>query len=468
MNKTVVINVVGLTKGLIGEYTPFLKRWMSERNTAIVKSAFPAVTCTAQANYLTGSHPETHGIVGNGWYFQDECEVKFWKQSNKLVQAPKIWEVLKKKNPSFTCANMFWWYNMYSSADYSVTPRPQYAADGRKIPDVYSHPATLRDELQKELGAFPLFNFWGPKSSIESSQWIADASKKVEEKHRPTLTLIYLPHLDYALQKFGPEIPLIRKELSEIDRVCEDLIRFYEARNTKIIVLSEYGITKVQRAVHLNRRLREYGFLSVREERGMELLDPGASKAFAVADHQIAHIYVNDKNKIEQVRRIIEETKGVEYVLGENEKGIQRINHKRSGDLIAIADKKSWFSYYYWMDDKKAPDFARTVEIHKKPGYDPAELFFDPTIKFLYPKLIVKLLKKKMGFRTLMDVIPLDASLIKGSHGRINENELDCPIVISEETMSSKILESTEVFNLILSQVEKSTSVKNEIQSAKV
>jgi predicted AlkP superfamily pyrophosphatase or phosphodiesterase len=457
MNRTVVINVVGLTKNLIGNHTPFLKQWSSSKEILTVKSAFPAVTCTAQANYLTGTHPDTHGIVGNGWYFKEESEIKFWKQSNKLIQAPKIWDLLKEKDSAFTCANMFWWYNMYSSTDYSVTPRPQYAADGRKIPDCYSSPPELRNELQKELGTFPLFDFWGPNTNIKSSRWIAEASMKVDEKYSPTLTLVYLPHLDYNLQKYGPDDTKIKKDLQEIDSVCKDLIEYYEKRNANVIVLSEYGITKVKTAIHLNRVLRAHGLIALREEQGLELLDPGASKAFAVADHQIAHIYIQDKSILDKVKSIIEKTKGVESVLGHEEKKNLKISNSRSGDLIAVAEKESWFSYYYWLEDKKAPDFARTVEIHKKPGYDPVELFFDPNIKMLYPKLMYKLLMKKIGFRTLMDVISLDASLVKGSHGRVNEDENECPVFISNDknTIGNTRIESTEVFKKIISQVEK-------------
>lgn len=161
MNKTVVINVVALSPRLIGKHTPFLSQWIEKGKMATINPVLPAVTCSVQSTYLTGKWPETHGVVGNGWYFKDECEIKFWRQSNKLVQAQKVWEVAWKHDPSFTCANMFWWYNMYSSADYSVTPRPMYPSDGRKLPDVYSHPMDLRDRLQLELGQFPLFEFWG-------------------------------------------------------------------------------------------------------------------------------------------------------------------------------------------------------------------------------------------------------------------------------------------------------------------
>ncbi|CAN5277978.1 alkaline phosphatase family protein [soil metagenome] len=452
MKKTVVLNVVGLTPALIGTHTPFLKKWSSEAGSSSIEPVLPAVTCTAQSTYLTGKWPEEHGIVGNGWYFKDECEIKFWKQSNKLVQSPKIWEVAKSIDPSFTCSNMGWWYNMYSSVDFSVTPRPQYLADGRKLPDCYSHPASFREELQKQLGTFPLFNYWGPKTSIKSSKWLADASKIVDDQKNPTLTLIYLPHLDYNFQRYGISDPRISKDLNEIDAVCEDLIKFYEAKGAQVVILSEYGITDVNRPVTLNRELRKHGLISIREERSLELLDPGASKVFAVADHQVAHIYVNDKSRISEVHNIIENVPGVEKVLRGEERGTYHLNHDRAGDLIAISDDKSWFSYYYWLDDQKAPDFARMVEIHKKPGYDPVELLADPKIQFLMPKVGFKLLKKKIGMRVLMDIIPLDDRLIKGSHGRIPESANDRPLILSKNKnlLSKQKIISTEVFNILL------------------
>src|SRR3954468_6480709 len=241
MNKTVVIDIVGLSSSIIGEYTPFLKKYISGRNLATIQPVLPAVTTSVQSTYLTGKWPSEHGIVGNGWYDRTDCEVKFWKQSNKLVQGEKIWDRAKKEDPAFTCSNMFWWYNMYSSVDYSVTPRPNYLADGRKIPDCYSQPAALRDELQKELGQFPLFKFWGPGADITSTQWIADAAVYTDKRYNPTLTLIYLPHLDYGLQKCGQDISNIGKDLGEIDKVVEQLVKHYTTTGARIILLSEYG-----------------------------------------------------------------------------------------------------------------------------------------------------------------------------------------------------------------------------------
>lgn len=458
MNKTVVLNVVGLAPGLLGEHTPLLSRWAASCGQVVpIAPVLPAVTCTVQATYLTGKMPQEHGIVANGWYFRDECEIKFWRQSNKLVQAPKVWDRLQALDPSFTCANLFWWYNMYSSVDYAVTPRPMYLADGRKIPDIYTQPQKWRSQLQAELGQFPLFNFWGPNTSISSTQWIASCAKWVEEQSNPTLTLVYLPHLDYCLQKFGPDAPQVAKDLQEIDAVCGDLIQYYENRGAQVIVLSEYGITPVSKPVHLNRMLREKGLLTVREEQGRELLDPGASKAFAVADHQIAHVYVNDPFYISKVRSLLEATEGVAQVLDDAQKPAYHLDHPRSGEFVAIAANDAWFTYYYWLNDKHAPDFARTVDIHRKPGYDPVELFLDPEIKAPQFKIGLKLLKKQLGFRYLMDVIPIDASLVRGSHGCVTTNVANGPVFITRQNhlLESELIMANDVCQLILRHLNK-------------
>ncbi len=454
LQKTVVIDIVGLSSRLIGKHTPFIQQWGNSGHIQAIHPVLPAVTTSAQYTYLTGKYPQDHGIVGNGWYFKDECEIKFWRQSNHLVQAPKIWEILKAEYPEFTCANMFWWYNMYASVDYSVTPRPQYPANGLKIPDVYSHPSTLRDDLQRELGTFPLFKFWGPRTSIASSQWIAEASKRVSAIYVPTLTLIYLPHLDYNLQKFGYGHESVNQDLREIDAVVKDLVEFYESRHTQVILLSEYGITHADQPIYVNRALRKQGWIAVREERGRELLDPGASRAFAVADHQICHVYINDLSIKSDVQQLMEQLTGVEEVLDDEGKARYHINHDRAGDLVLIADSKSWFAYYYWMDDKSAPDFARTVDIHRKPGYDPVEMFVNPEIPFPMLKAGSILLKKKLGFRYLMDLIPLDATLIKGSHGRIPEEQQDWPVCISQHSTKDLSQSPTQVFNVIMETVK--------------
>jgi len=453
MKKTVVIDIVALSNRVIGEHTPFLKNWIEKGKNATINPVLPAVTCSAQSVYLTGKWPSENGIVGNGWYFREECEIKFWRQSNHLVQSEKIWDKAKKINPEFTVANMFWWYNMYSSADYQVTPRPLYPSDGRKLPDCHSHPMDLRDRLQNELGQFPLFSFWGPNANISSTKWIAEASKKVDEWYNPTLTLIYLPHLDYNLQRCGIDFSKIGNDLQEIDAVCKDLITYYENKGANVILLSEYGITTVSQPVHINRLLREKGYITVKNELGLETLDAGTSKAFAVADHQLAHIYIKEKKDIPTVKTLLESTPGIELVLDEEGKKHYHIHHDRAGELVVVADKDSWFTYYYWLDDTKAPDYARCVDIHRKPGYDPVEMFADPNIKFLKARVGMKILKKILGFRYLMDIIPLDATLVKGSHGRIPENPLDHPIFVSQNLNHESTISPVDVQDLILQSV---------------
>ncbi len=457
MRKTVVLNVVGLTPAAIGQNTPFIKKWADAAKTAAVGHVLPAVTCSVQATYITGKWPTEHGIVGNGWYFRDECEPKLWRQSNKLVEAPKIWEKARELDPTFTCANICWWYAMYSSADYTVTPRPQYLADGRKMPDCYTFPMDLRDKLTDKLGTFPLFEFWGPRTTINSSRWIANAAIETDKLHDPTLTLVYLPHLDYNTQRYGPQDGRVAQDLQEIDAVVGDLITYFEERGAEVIILSEYGIANVSRPVHLNRALRQQGYISIREERGLELLDAGTCKAFALADHQVAHIYVNDLSKLDEVRKLVENIPGVEKVLGPEEKAAYHIDHDRAGELIAIADKDSWFTYYYWLDDAKAPDFARIVDIHRKPGYDPVEMFTNPDIKLLMPKVGLKVLKKKLGFRMLMDIIPLDATLVGGSHGRQPESPAEGPLFITKNKniLTTDFIEPTQVFDLMLAHLQR-------------
>ena len=449
MKKTVVIDVVGLSSSLIGIHTPFLQQYVKRNHLNTITPMVPAVTTAVQSTYVTGEWPAEHGIVGNGWYDRSECEVKFWKQSNKLVESPKIWDKARRLDPSFTCSKMFWWYNMYSTADYSVTPRPDYLSDGRKMPDCYAHPSSLRDHLQKELGTFPLFQFWGPGANIRSTQWIADASIITDNLYDPTLTLIYLPHLDYCLQKFGQDLPKISKELNEVDTVCKQLVEFYEQKGCEVIILSEYGITNVNHPIHLNRIFRQEGLIQIREERGLELLDAGASKAFVVADHQIAHVYVNDPASYKKVRSIVENTPGVQLVLDREGKRKHNMHHSRSGELILMADADSWFTYYYWLDDAKAPDFARLVDIHRKPGYDPVEMFMNPADPLIKLKAGFKLLKKKLGFRYLMNVIPLDATLIKGSHGRITENSAYHPVLITNKALVTPQVQATDVYHVI-------------------
>jgi predicted AlkP superfamily pyrophosphatase or phosphodiesterase len=446
--KTVVLCTVALTPDLVGDATPRLKSFADGGAMVPVGGITPAVTAAVQSTYLTGLPPSGHGAVGNGWLYRDTMEVRLWQQSNRLVQAPKVWEAA----PGITCANLSWWFAMYSSADVTVTPRPMYPADGRKIPDCYTKPGDLRDSLQAELGQFPLFKFWGPGASIDSTKWLAEAAKRVEARFSPDLTLVYLPHLDYGLQKKGPAVSDVRAELGELDAVAGDLIGFYEARGARVIVLSEYGIVPVSRPVHPNRVLRGAGLLRWRMELGREVLDIGGSEAFAMADHQVAHVYVQDPARIQEVRELFEATPGVGEVLDEAGKREHGLDHERSGELVLVAEPDAWFTYYYWEDDSRAPDYARTVDIHRKPGYDPVELFLDPAIRFPPVAVGSRIVRRKLGFRTLLDVIPLDASLVRGSHGRIPDDPAKGPLLITRQIdlLDDDPVPATAVHDLIL------------------
>jgi predicted AlkP superfamily pyrophosphatase or phosphodiesterase len=433
MRRTAVLNVVGLTPELIGSATPNLQAFAARGGLRPLDTVLPAVTCSAQATFTTGLLPRDHGAVANGWYFRDLAEVWLWRQSNHLIEGEKIWDAARRTDPSFSCAKLFWWYNMYSSADFAVTPRPLYPADGRKLPDIYAEPPEIREQLNARLGPFPLFNFWGPNADLRSTRWIADSARFVYDTRQPTLTLVYLPHLDYNLQRLGPRDARVEQDLRDVDAICGELIEFFERDGVRVIVLSEYGITEVSGAVHINRALRQAGLLRVKPELGREMLDAGASEAFAVADHQLAHVYVRRPERVAEVQALLQELEGVEQVLDEEGKRARGLDHPRSGELVAISRADRWFTYYFWLDDDRAPDYARTVDIHRKPGYDPAELFLDPGIRLPMAKIGLKVAKKKLGFRYLMDVIPLDASLVKGSHGRITDRAEAGPLFISGE-----------------------------------
>jgi predicted AlkP superfamily pyrophosphatase or phosphodiesterase len=299
-----------------------------------------------------------------------------------------------------------------------------------------------------------LFRFWGPAASIDSSRWIGNAAMAIEEMYQPTLHLVYLPHLDYCLQKLGPEGD-IAKYLQEIDSLCGQLLEYFLNRDCRIIVLSEYGITPVGRVVHPNRILRKAGYLALKEDLGREYLDPGRCKAFGVADHQVAHIYIRNPADVPPIKELFEGIPEIDMVLDDSTKTDFGLNHLRSGELVLISKSDAWFTYYFWSEDSKAPDYARTIDIHRKPGYDPCELFIDPAIRIPQLKIARTLLKKKMGFRYLMDITPIAPELVKGSHGRVTDLDDYGPIFMTTEPklLNGSRLNATDVYNTILEHV---------------
>ena len=443
--KLLVVIAVGLRPKDLA-HAPVLRGLGDQGFVAPLDTVFPAVTCTAQASFLTGLPPSGHGAVGNGWYFRDLAQVMLWRQANQLVHGEKLYEAAKAQFGLRT-AKMFWWWNMYApSVDWSVTPRPEYHADGLKKPGLYSEPQELHRTLQGDHGPFPLFDFWGPRAGIKSTDWITTASLSVMKQHNPDLELVYLPHLDYDHQRFGPDDPRSVQAVRDLDAQCARLIEVAREQDRHVIVLSEYGIEKAQTPVFLNRMLHEQGLLRVQETSHGQLMDCGACRAFVVADHQCAHVYVRDAADMSHVRGLLEKTPGVARVLDREQQKELHIDHERSGELVCIAEPGCWFAYHYWLDEARRPDFANCVDIHRKPGYDPTELFVDPKLKFPKLRVAKTLAKKILGFRYLMDVIGTDPSLVMGSHGRPYDDDDAGPVFLcSDKSVARDRVAATDV-----------------------
>jgi predicted AlkP superfamily pyrophosphatase or phosphodiesterase len=427
----VVLNTVGLTSRLL-EHAPRLSALAKAGWQRPLKEVVPAVTCTAQATFLTGKLPQEHGIVGNGWLYRDTMEVRFWQQSNRLLEAEPLYRTARRQAQSFRCAKLFWWFNQGADVDIQITPKPYYGADGNKAFGILGKPDGLCERLKRELGAFPFPSFWGPLAGLPCSQWIARAAAEVVRAERPDLTLVYLPHLDYDPQRFGPGAADMARLVRELDDASAPLLDAARAAGARVWVVNEYTHVPVRRAVLLNRVLRQAGLLSVRPGPFGENLDTFESRAFAVCDHQIAHIYLRDLADLPRVRDVLAGQPGLGKLLGGEERREVGLAHPRAGDLVALAEPDAWFAYPFWLDDRQAPDFARTVDIHRKPGYDPCELFFDP--RRCCPRLValLRMVQKKLGFRALFNIVPLDTSLVAGSHGLPVTSPVDRPLLIGD------------------------------------
>ena len=433
-----IINIAGLGNSVVGPFTPNLVD-LAEQGGGVtpLQPPVPALTSPSQATILTGTPPAHHGIVANGWYFRDLSQILNWQRSAKLLVGETIWETARAMAPDTQCANLFWRYATHASSDVNVVERPTYWADGRKSEDIYTEPGTVRDELVERLGPFPLFRFWGPAADITSTRWIADATLHLMQQNRFGLLLTYLPHLDYDHQRFGPESPEGERALREMDIEAGRLIDGAQERGMNIAVISDYAFEPVSQPVFLNRVLREAGLIQVQCAQNGELLEPGACAAFAVCDQQIAHVYVNDEASIGKVKRLLDALDGVDQVFDRAAMQDVGINHPRSGELLAIAEPECWFAYPYWLDDSQAPDFARCVAIHAKPGWDPAELLWRPGIRGKL-HLAKRLMQKTLGIRVPFDVISTDASRVRGSHGRIPNRDKDRPVLITSWPLDLK------------------------------
>jgi len=430
------LDLVGLTPRLL-EHAPNLRALAAHGASRALAGVVPAVTCTAQATALTGTSPQEHGVVGNGWYRPELGEVRFWVQAQAQLLREPVYATLRhqarRQGRTFTAAKLFWWFNQGAAVDLAVTPKPWYGADGSKVFGVQGEPQELASALEQTLGPFPFHAFWGPRAGLPASDWIAAASAWVLRERRPSFTLVYLPHLDYDLQRFGPEHPGTPARVAELDRAAGVVLDAAREIGATLVAFSEYGIQAVTRAVLPNRELRQAGLLAVRDGPFGEGLDVLGSRAFAVCDHQLAHVHVKDGADLERARGLLATLPGVSEVLAGSARARVGLDHPRSGDLVLLAQRDAWFAYPWWIDDARAPDFARTVDIHRKPGYDPLELFVDPAITFPRLRVARRLLAKKLGRRYLMDVVPLDTSLVKGSHGVPPADPQDGPVVLAGE-----------------------------------
>ena len=392
MRKLVVIDIAGLSPRMVGGSAQTLA---SLGDVAPLESPFPAVTSTVQATFTTGRDASGHGIVANGFYFKDLGRTSFWEQADSLVTAPKVWETAAGRDRSFKSAMLFWQNSIGSANDVVLTPAPIHEPDGRIVSSCYSKPGGLYDELARELGEFPLARYWGPMASFESTDWIARATARVIESFAPNLTLTYLPALDYSLQRFGYPSEPVETDLALLDRAVALISQAARSIGADVMALSEYGIENVSGDVPVNRFLREAGLLAIRLVGGGEYLDFAASRAFAVVDHQVAHVYAR-ADSVERAAEVLRNAEGVERVLAGSQRRSLGIDHPRAGDVVAVAAQGRWFSYPWWSEAVRAPAFARAVDIHAKPGYDPLELFIDPAKRS----------------------IASDPALVKGSHGR--------------------------------------------------
>jgi len=422
----IILDIVGLESShLNSNVIPNIARLANEGVSFKVEPVFPAVTCTVQASLLSGQYPNQHGIISNGLYDKANYTVSFWEQSSSLVQAERIWDIAKRQNnSSIKTAVLFGQNTMYSKSDIVITPRPLHMEDGM-VMWCYSKPIGYYEALKQKYGEFNLATYWGPFASYKSSEWIIKAACDTLENERPNLMFAYMPHVDYSAQRFGKNSNEAREDLKRADQlvggVIQKTIDLGIKEDTQFIIFSEYGFNDVLHHIPLNRKLRDAGLLSVRTINDKEYIDFEFSKAFAMVDHQIAHVYINNSSA-EQIKRVLEKIEGVETVLSGEDMKTLKINHERSGDLIVVANKDTWFSYYWWYENEKAPNFATTVDIHRKPGYDPAELFIDPNTKS----------------------ISLNPNKIRASHGRPPNNVTEEGLALYVSNQNSVISKNSQ------------------------
>jgi predicted AlkP superfamily pyrophosphatase or phosphodiesterase len=434
-DRVVLLSVPGL-RGVDLASMPTLAELAGAGDAIELVSSFPCVTCPVQANMTTGTLPREHGVVANGFYWREKHEVEMWTAWNDVILRPQIWDVLHRHDPAITSAVWFALHSKGCGADFVCTPAPIHNPDGSESLWCYTKPTELYGVLRDTLGHFPLHHFWGPLSNIKSTAWICDSAAWAAREHRTSFFYIYLPHLDYAAQKFGPDSDQARAATRELDTVIAGLRPAVEAafapERPLWLVASEYTIKPVDHVVYPNRVLREAGLLSVRAEGGGELLDFEKSRAWALVDHQFSHLFVADQSDVGRAADLFRGRQGIAEVLVGDERARYDLDHERSGEVLLVSAPNSWQAYYWWLADERAPKFARTVDIHRKPGYDPVEMHLD------------------MATRTT----PLEATLVRGSHGAPAREPAQRGVLIASEkgVLAGRAMADTDVCELVLRQ----------------
>lgn len=417
---------------------PRLSQLTAQGDEASLVPSFPAVTWPVQANMLTGKLATEHGVVANGFFWRDEAKVEMWTASNDKIAAPQIWDLLHRHDPPLTSAVWFPMLSKKCGADYVCMPAPIHNPDGSESLWCYTKPIELYGDLRDAHGHFPLQHFWGPLANIKATAWIADSAALAADRFQPNFFYLYLPHLDYAAQRDGPDSDAAITALAELDEVIGRLVgnfeQAYAGESLLWLIASEYVITPVDHVTYPNRMLREAGLLRVREETDGEHLDVAASPAWALVDHQFSHVFVKqaDPQVIQQVVELFRGQPGIAEVLAGAERKKYDLEHERAGEVVLVSTSNSWQAYYWWLDDARAPAFARTVDIHRKPGYDPVELHFDRATKS----------------------IPLDATLVKGSHGAPAITAEQRGVLLSSQkgVFTEQPLADTDIADLVLRQ----------------
>jgi hypothetical protein len=414
---------------------PRLRELTAGGEIAELRPGFPAVTCPVQANMTTGQSPAVHGVVANGFYWRQRRQVEMWTSPNECIGRPQLWDFLSHHESGLTSAVWFPLHSKGCEADYVCTPAPIHNPDGSESLWCYTRPGDLYGTLRDQLGHFPLQHFWGPMANIASTAWIAASAIHAARQWQPDFFYIYLPHLDYAAQRSGPDSAAADAAVADLDEVLGRLAAgFHEAYGREILwlVAGEYPILPVDHVSYPNRLLREAGLLQVRQEDDGEHLDLDASQAWAMVDHQFSHVFVagGDPAVIRRVVDVLGSQPGIAEVLSGSQRAKYHLDHPHSGEVVVISRPDSWQAYYWWRDDAQAPAFARTVDIHRKPGYDPVELFLDP----------------------LARSIPLDAGLVKGSHGAPADESRQRTVLVASQPcfFPNQPLEDTQVFDVVM------------------